>query len=191
MDGQGIWIQFLAEARDFSFVHSNQIVSGVHQAAYTIGTRAYFPGIKWLRHEAECSPLSSVKIKNAWSYTSTPSYISMAWCLIMHWDNFTFICSLLGHDTTDILKERAVSIFRVEKQAVQINSSCFAFIFIIGVRQSLGTVASSGPTVPSSDDTSIEHCWNGRYQKEDELFREKPALVPLCSTQMPYRLPWI
>jgi hypothetical protein len=89
------------------------------------------------------------------------------------------------------LKKCAVSIFRVEKEAVQINSSCFAFIFILGVRQSLGTVASSGPTVPSSDDTSIEHCWNDRYQREDEVFREKPALVPLYSTQIPYGLPWI
>jgi hypothetical protein len=28
--------------------------------------------------------------KNAWSYTSTPQYIFMAWCLVKHRDNFTF-----------------------------------------------------------------------------------------------------
>jgi hypothetical protein len=72
---------------------------------------------------------------------------------------------LLGHDTTDVLKECTVSIFRVKKQAVQINNSCLAFIFILGVTQSLGTVASSGPTVTSSDDTSTEHCWTGMRGK--------------------------
>jgi hypothetical protein len=29
-------------------------------------------GIKWLGHEADHSPPSSAKIKNAWGYTSTP-----------------------------------------------------------------------------------------------------------------------
>jgi hypothetical protein len=54
MDGQGIRVQFLAGARAFSLLHSNQIVSGVHQATYKISNRASFPGIKWLRHEADC-----------------------------------------------------------------------------------------------------------------------------------------
>jgi hypothetical protein len=27
--------------------------------------------------------------KNAWSYTSTPQYAFMAWCLVKHRDNFT------------------------------------------------------------------------------------------------------
>jgi hypothetical protein len=40
MGGQGIRVQFLAEARDFSLLHSSQIVSGAHQAPYTIGDRA-------------------------------------------------------------------------------------------------------------------------------------------------------
>jgi len=29
-------------------------------------------GVKRLRREADCSPLSSAEVKNAWSYTSTP-----------------------------------------------------------------------------------------------------------------------
>jgi len=28
--------------------------------------------------------------KNAWSYTSTPQYAFVAWCLAKHRDNFTF-----------------------------------------------------------------------------------------------------
>jgi hypothetical protein len=33
-------------------------------------------------HEAYNSPPSSAEVKNAWSYTSTPQYDFMAWCLI-------------------------------------------------------------------------------------------------------------
>jgi hypothetical protein len=30
------------------------------------------------------------RLKNAWSYTSTPQYVFMVWCLVKHRDNFTF-----------------------------------------------------------------------------------------------------
>jgi len=30
-------------------------------------------------------------VKKVWNYTSTLPYIFMAWYLIKHWDNFTFI----------------------------------------------------------------------------------------------------
>jgi len=43
---------------------------------------ALTPGIKQLGHEADCSPPSSAKVKNACSYTSTPQYIFMVWCSI-------------------------------------------------------------------------------------------------------------
>jgi hypothetical protein len=91
MDCQGIGVQFLAGARDFSLLHSNQIVSGAHQASYAMGTRASSSGIKWLRHEADHSPPVSAKVKKAWSYISTSPYVFMASCIIMHRDNFTFI----------------------------------------------------------------------------------------------------
>jgi hypothetical protein len=47
--------------------------------------------------EGDHSPLSSAEVKNAWSYTSTPQYGFMAWCLVKkkHWDNFTFSPSCL------------------------------------------------------------------------------------------------
>jgi hypothetical protein len=48
-------------------------------------------GVKWLGHEADHSPPSSAKVKNAWSYTSTPQYVFMAWYLVKERDNFTFI----------------------------------------------------------------------------------------------------
>jgi len=42
------------------------------------------PGLKELRQEADCLPLSSAEVKNAWSYISTPPYIFMALCLSKH-----------------------------------------------------------------------------------------------------------
>jgi hypothetical protein len=47
-------------------------------------------GVKRPGCEAEHSPPSSAEV-NAWSYTSTPQYVFMAWCLVKHRDNFTFI----------------------------------------------------------------------------------------------------
>jgi len=39
---------------------------------------------------ADHSPTYSAKVKNMWSYKSTPKFIFMAWCLVKHRDNFTF-----------------------------------------------------------------------------------------------------
>jgi hypothetical protein len=36
-------------------------------------------------------PRSRVVVKNAWSYTSTPLYVFMRWCLMAHRDSFAFI----------------------------------------------------------------------------------------------------
>jgi hypothetical protein len=47
-------------------------------------------GVKRPGREADHSPSSSAEVKNAWSYTCTPQYVSMAWCLVRHRDNFTF-----------------------------------------------------------------------------------------------------
>jgi hypothetical protein len=46
--------------------------------------------VKLPGREAGHSPPSSAEVKNAWSYTSTPQYVFMAWCLVKHRDNFTF-----------------------------------------------------------------------------------------------------
>jgi hypothetical protein len=50
-----------------------------------MGVTGYIsPGVKQPGCETDHPPPSSVKVKNAdaWSYTSTPPYILMAWCLI-------------------------------------------------------------------------------------------------------------
>jgi hypothetical protein len=41
-------------------------------ASYLMGTRDCFPGLKQPGSEADNSPPSSAKVKNAWSCTSTP-----------------------------------------------------------------------------------------------------------------------
>jgi hypothetical protein len=43
----------------------------------------FTPGLKRLGREADHLPPPSAEFKNAWSYTSTPQYVFMAWCLIM------------------------------------------------------------------------------------------------------------
>jgi hypothetical protein len=49
-----------------------QIGSGAHLASYPVDDQALVPGLKWQGCEADHSPPSSAKVKNPWSYTSTP-----------------------------------------------------------------------------------------------------------------------
>jgi hypothetical protein len=51
---------------------------------------ALFLEVKWPGRKADHSPPSSAEVKNARSYTSTPQYVFMAWCLVKQRDNFTF-----------------------------------------------------------------------------------------------------
>jgi hypothetical protein len=61
-----------------------------HPASYPMGTWALSLGVKRPGREADHSPPSSAEVKNAWSYTSIPQYVFMAWCLVKHRDVFTF-----------------------------------------------------------------------------------------------------
>jgi hypothetical protein len=49
------------------------------------------PRVKWPDREAYHLPRSSAEVKNAWSYTFSPRYVFMAWCLVKYRDNFTFV----------------------------------------------------------------------------------------------------
>jgi hypothetical protein len=40
--------------------------------------------VKQSGHEADHSPPPSAEVKNAWSYTSIPQYVFMAWYLMKH-----------------------------------------------------------------------------------------------------------
>jgi hypothetical protein len=61
-------------------------------------------GVKWHGHEADHSPPYSAKVKNAWSYTSTPQYAFIAWCSVKkHRDNFTYTCQTLVSSDEQLL----------------------------------------------------------------------------------------
>jgi hypothetical protein len=53
-------------------------------------TGTFSLGVNRPGREADHSPPSSAEVKDAWSYTSTPQYVFMAWCLVKHRNNFTF-----------------------------------------------------------------------------------------------------
>jgi len=53
-----------------------------------MGTGAFSTEVKQPGREADKSPQSGAKIKNAWSYTAIPPYVFMALCLIKHSNNF-------------------------------------------------------------------------------------------------------
>jgi hypothetical protein len=43
----------------------------------------FYPGVKQPGHEDDHSPPSTAQVKKMWSYSSTPPYVFMAFCLIM------------------------------------------------------------------------------------------------------------
>jgi len=51
------------------------------QPAITCVQGTVFPKVKRPGREDNNSPPSSVEVKNAWSYTSTPTYVFMTWYL--------------------------------------------------------------------------------------------------------------
>jgi hypothetical protein len=69
-------VQIFSSAQNLTTVQNRwytfQNGSGAHPASYPIGIRGSFPGLKRPGREADHSPPSSAKVKNAWSYTSIP-----------------------------------------------------------------------------------------------------------------------
>jgi len=62
----------------YSFRHCVQTGSGAHPVSYPMGIGASYPRGKSSRG----APPPSAQIKNAWSWTSTPPYVSIEWCLV-------------------------------------------------------------------------------------------------------------
>jgi len=57
--------------------------SGAHPASYIQWVHGFhYPGVKRLGREDDHSHPFTTEVKNAWSYTSTPQYVFMAWWLI-------------------------------------------------------------------------------------------------------------
>jgi hypothetical protein len=85
----GSGVRFPVGAGNLSLHHCVQNCSGAHRASCPMGTRGSFPGVKRPGREADQSLHLVLRSKNEWSYTSTPQYTFMAWCLVKHRD-FTF-----------------------------------------------------------------------------------------------------
>jgi hypothetical protein len=73
----------------FIFTTASRMALGPTQPPVQWVLGALSLGVKRPGREADHSLPSSAEVKNAWSYTSTPPYVFMAWCLVKHRDNFT------------------------------------------------------------------------------------------------------
>jgi hypothetical protein len=69
------------------------------------------PGTLSPGDKAEHSSPSSVQVINSWSYTSTPQYAFMVWCLVKYRDKFTFFLRrAVEQNTVDTSKSRDSSV---------------------------------------------------------------------------------
>jgi hypothetical protein len=80
------WARFPIGVRLFLFATASRPALEGRPASYPVGTGGSSPA-----REVHHTLPSSAEVKNAWSYTSTPPYVFMAWCLIKHGDGFTFV----------------------------------------------------------------------------------------------------
>jgi len=84
------------EAESFLFATASKEDLGSTLPPIQRVTGTLFLGVKRAGREADHSSRSSAEFKKAWSYTSTPPYIFMVWCLIKYRDfNFTFTAVLI------------------------------------------------------------------------------------------------
>jgi hypothetical protein len=78
------WYMTSGVGMDFSLFNDKQTSPKCPASLLLMGNRSCFLGLKWLGHEAELSPPSSAKGKNACSYTFTAPYTFIWWRLINH-----------------------------------------------------------------------------------------------------------
>jgi hypothetical protein len=83
------------KCRNVALLWTIQISSSSYPASCS-GSWGLSPQKKQQGHEADQLPLLSFDDLNAWNCTSTPTYISMAWCLIKDRCNFSLFCLFSG-----------------------------------------------------------------------------------------------
>jgi hypothetical protein len=91
-----IRVQFLAGSGSFSLHHHVQTSSGAHPAAYPVGTLGLSP---WEQsgqgvNLTICLYLVS-RSRMREAILPLPQHVFMAWCLVKHRDNFTFLCACI------------------------------------------------------------------------------------------------
>jgi hypothetical protein len=91
LDDRGSRVRFPAGAGIFLFTTASRTALEPNQPPIQWVPGALSLVVKRPGREADHSPPASAEDKNAWSYTSTPQYAFMAWCLVKHWGYLTFI----------------------------------------------------------------------------------------------------
>jgi hypothetical protein len=69
-------------------------------------------------------PHLSAEIKIAWSYTPTPQYVFMAWCLVKHRGKFTFTLACLRDEFSNffrIISEILIKLLEKFSSSLQIK----------------------------------------------------------------------
>jgi hypothetical protein len=80
---------------EFFLLTASRPVLWPNQPPFQLVPGALYPGIKRPGREGDRLRPSSAELKNVWSYISTPQYVFIAWCLVKHRDNFTFIIIII------------------------------------------------------------------------------------------------
>jgi hypothetical protein len=90
LDVRGSRVRFLAGLGIFFFTTASRTALEPTQPPIQWVQGVLSLGVKRPGREAGHSPPSSAEVKNEWSYTSTPQYVFMAWCLVKHRENLPF-----------------------------------------------------------------------------------------------------
>jgi hypothetical protein len=99
-------------------------------------------GVKRPGREADHSPHLVPRSKNEWSYTSTPQYAFMAWCLVKHRDNFTFTCTFTSATRRSLVSFAAITLC-VASQRVFVVVVVVVYFVINSVRKLFDTPSRS------------------------------------------------
>jgi hypothetical protein len=91
-----------------------------------MGTENYFLVVKRQDNEDDQTPPCSAEVKNAWSYTPIPPYVSIAQCLIKHKGIFT--STIILHVNTNLLQDqqrgKLDSIHQTQVEVSWVVTSC-------------------------------------------------------------------
>jgi hypothetical protein len=90
LDIRGSRVRFPAVAGNIFLTTASRTALGPTQPPIQWFSEVLSLEVKRPGRETYHLPPSSAEVKNAWSYTSTPQYVFMEWCLVKHGDNFTF-----------------------------------------------------------------------------------------------------
>jgi hypothetical protein len=68
-------------------------LTGVQQASFPVGAEILSSGVKQPGCEANHSLSFSDEVMSEWSYTFTPPYVCIVWCLVKHQPQLYFVFS--------------------------------------------------------------------------------------------------